>query len=516
MAPTAKPDDTERAIAACLTNADELLRTAKGAIERDGLPRIGFHLAALALEEVGKAHLLRMVRRGRLDGEEPPAVMVRALEDRGHVKRLFWAIWSGTFGHEVVSGQQIRELQGMAKEIHETRLKGLYVDFDAGELSLPSNAVSPEQSMNLFQMADSRLRYEQGFSATPRRLTADEMELQAWFLAAGEDPERMKLVFSSESMTKLAEVGQPGKWMRWLKETWEKHESDSRAFIEKQLRPEVTEAATDGKADKWKLRVRLFTSSHSIRQKPLNKWNDGVAWIKLHAAEKKNQLLVDFIAPKRVPLDGLYWSAWGIARRFATALNIGSMGFFWWYLPEHVDRYYESLTDLEANREIQMLRSPRLAVDWKGSVLDDGALTRTMFAMSALPGIENTKEHPPFDRYLEGTTWLSKNDVHMEFHAHAFGCFYEALQKGIELFEEPDTTRTPAERVGGMMKTLVPAFDEMDKYLYAGEAFVSRRALTLSLTLSEAAAMKIFCDAYFNRVFSHRMKQRDAKDGDEV
>src|ERR1035437_6375179 len=116
------------AVEACLSNADELLRVAKGAIERESLPRIGFHLSALALEELAKAHLIRLVMFAHRDGREVPSIIRGALEDRGHVKRLFWAIWTQTIGREVVNARQIEEIRGLAQHIHETRLRGLYVE----------------------------------------------------------------------------------------------------------------------------------------------------------------------------------------------------------------------------------------------------------------------------------------------------------------------------------------------------------------------------------------------------
>ncbi|HEY0872553.1 MAG TPA: hypothetical protein VGD94_03705 [Vicinamibacterales bacterium] len=170
------------------------------------------------------------------------------------------------------------------------------------------------------------------------------------------------------------------------------------------------------------------------------------------------------------------------------------------------------MTDLESKREILMLRKPRLVVDRKPEVLDDGALTRTMFAMAALPGIQAAHEHPPFDRYLEGVIWLSKSDVHMELHAHAFGCFYESLRRAIEVFEGPDAARTPADRVEATIKNIAPKFDESEKYLNAGEQFVSKRTLQADLTLDNAAVMKLFCDAYFNRLFKDRMRKECTDD----
>ena len=44
----------------CISNAEELLRGGRGLLDRDDLPRLAYHLAILALEEVGKARMIAM------------------------------------------------------------------------------------------------------------------------------------------------------------------------------------------------------------------------------------------------------------------------------------------------------------------------------------------------------------------------------------------------------------------------------------------------------------------------
>jgi len=53
----------------------------------------------------------------------------------------------------------------------------------------------------------------------------------------------------------------------------------------------------------------------------------------------------------------------GLARQFVVALNLGTMGFWWWRLPEQISRYYESLEDLEKHAKLSVERGPSLKVD---------------------------------------------------------------------------------------------------------------------------------------------------------
>jgi len=43
-----------------------------------------------------------------------------------------------------------------------------------------------------------------------------------------------------------------------------------------------------------------------------------------------------------VPVQVLWYFGWGVARQFVIALYMGTMGFWWWHMPRHVDRWFES------------------------------------------------------------------------------------------------------------------------------------------------------------------------------
>ena len=81
----------KRTIDACLSHASDLVRAAKGVLNEERLPNIAYHLAALALEEIGKADLIAM-QHGYYFGDRAISWPLRHAED--HVKKLFWH-----FGH---------------------------------------------------------------------------------------------------------------------------------------------------------------------------------------------------------------------------------------------------------------------------------------------------------------------------------------------------------------------------------------------------------------------------------
>jgi AbiV family abortive infection protein len=505
------------AVDACLANARELLRAARALLDRENLPRMAFHLAALALEETGKAHLYSLhTVAAEADGDEGADYIVRSIEDRGHVRRLFWAIWSQTLGQEVISRQQIEEIQGLARHIHDTRLRGLYVDVEAGQLLVPETAVSPADAGMLIGMATARLELETAQSVR-RELTAEERALRQWFLEASEDARLRNLVFSRTSMEKLATLGGPRAWMEWLKATVDEADSAAMEAAKREINRVAPSDSDERNKDKWRMRFRLRSASHSIRPKPLAVWNRGQLWIRLEKA-KKDELLVDMTFPASILADRLYLTGWGLARTFTVALNIASLGFFWWELPRHVSRYYEKLEDLEAGQEVKLDRSPALRVDWGTHVLDLGALVRTAELFPVLA--KSAPDHPlapALSRYIEGLTWLSKSDIHMEFHAHSFGVFYEAFRLAIAALETDAHAAplTPAV-VGDAIKALHPEFDEIDRYVGAGEAFVSRRVLPSSFTLEQAAVMKAVCDHFLIKKLLKRHALLAAGDSTET
>jgi AbiV family abortive infection protein len=101
--------DGRSAISGALDNARELLAAARALLDGSQPPRLAYHFAALALEEVGKASIVGMQYAGAARGRELPSLLSEeALQD--HVRKLFWAIWGPTIGRDVITGKQIEEI----------------------------------------------------------------------------------------------------------------------------------------------------------------------------------------------------------------------------------------------------------------------------------------------------------------------------------------------------------------------------------------------------------------------
>lgn len=329
--PAPMPPGLQRLRHACIEHAEDLLRAAERVLKDEKLSNIAYHLAALALEEIGKADLIGMSHVASTVGNERPWLSKHA-ED--HVRKLFWALWGPSFGRQPITKEQIESSQGLARSIHETRLQGLYVSTQAEGFALPKDAVPREKAEHLVSLAKTRLELEKT-RGQKEKFSEEERKDLTWFLSATKDPERRNLILGKKSMEMLAKLQQTDKWIRWLREEFEHADREAQAVVAQELqRREPSDKEAD--RDKWQIKIRLFSNSHSIRAKDLVWWNKGVKWIKLHPVDQhKNQLLVEFTLPMRIPVQGLWWAGWGAARRFVCSLNIGSMGYFWWYVPEH-------------------------------------------------------------------------------------------------------------------------------------------------------------------------------------
>src|SRR5208337_259694 len=393
---------------ACIEHARSLVDSAR-AVQAAGHPNVAFHLAVLALEELGRRELigLQSITNTRA---VPPAWVQKHTQD--HIKKLFWCFFGGRFFADRLTKDRLESLENYAERIHAKRLAGLYVDQEGDSLSIPAEAIDAEEADNLINLAAARL--EMAASEKLReQIPQEDIDLQTWFLTVTDDREKQRAILSSASLQKLAELKDAGAWVRWLKEEFDRTEAEARAAAQAELQRGKALPA-EGTRDKWKIRIRLYSQSHMVRPKALTAWNKRVDWIKLlPAPEKKDQLLVEFILADNIPVEALWYFGWGVARHFVAALNIGTMGYWWWRMPQHINRFYESLQDLDTKRTMGLDRVPSLKVDWGANrVLSEEDLNRVTACFVTMPRPDETERHRPYNFYIGGLTFLSLNDVH--------------------------------------------------------------------------------------------------------
>jgi AbiV family abortive infection protein len=495
--PAGQDKKTIEAMRACVDHARDLLDVAKSAQDA-GKPHIAYHLATLALEELGRRELIA-VESISSQRAVPPAWPTKHTQD--HVQKLFWAFFGANFLGRQLTKESLEEMQTLARVIHSKRLAGLYVESGEDGLSIPSAAISALESTGLIQLVGVRL--DMAAAQVPRTdIPDDERETQKWFLDAAEDPERRRYLFSGPSMAKLAELKDARAWVQWLKDQFTDAETRAHAAIQQEFQRSRNLPSRKTR-DKWRMRVRILSDSHSIRPKTLTLWNEKSDWIKLTAVSgKKNQLIVELVLGDNVPAEALWFFGWGVARLFVTALNIGTMGFWWWRMPEQISRYYESLEDLDSQIQVVVERKPSLKIDWDANrVLSEEDLGRIAMCLAALPGPGEREKHTAYNFYIGGITFLSLNDVYWQCELQAYGNFHESLKAMMKDAAEWDANTPFEPAFARFLGELFPAMpqDERDGFTAIARAFESKNFQGVVITLKEVSFIKLFCDAYFLR-----------------
>ena len=116
------------------------------------MPHLAYHLATIALEELGKAQLIGMHSFAKDDAD---SWYKKQTDD--HVKKLFWALWGQFLSSKRPDQKEIDQIRGTATIIHETRLRGLYVEPAAENFVAPKDAVTDEHLDPLMKLVEAKL-----------------------------------------------------------------------------------------------------------------------------------------------------------------------------------------------------------------------------------------------------------------------------------------------------------------------------------------------------------------------
>lgn len=491
----------------CTDHAQDLI-DASSAVYSGGKSNIAYHLAALALEEVGR-HELLILEHGANRQPVPPSWPVKHRQD--HVQKLFWAFFGAAFGRQVLTREQLEEMRDLARFIHETRMVGLYAEDQDGNVQVPRDAIPPAQAENLINIATARLGMARSIDPDAP-ISDDDRELQWWFLETSLDDRRRQFIFTGPSMTKLAELQDAKAWILWLKEQFDDADARGRAMIEAELVRSENLPATSRKK-KWLLRFKLVSASHQVAPRALRGWNEKVEIIKLSSGPTRSELYVDLFFDETMPVERLWYAGWALARRFTVALNIGTRGFWWWHLAEDLSRYYEFIEDLDRKERIEMNQQPRLALDWGQNVLNDADLGLTMRCVAALPGPADPERLVPFDYYVAGLNFWALNDVHWRCELEVYGNFHESLKAMAARAGAWDRQGPFDDVMIAILQRLIPELEveQRKRYIDLAAAFERKEPEGNNFTLTDVACIKVLCDRYFLDVvmpleFEERMK----------
>lgn len=515
MTPEEKHEHLKKVRETCLTSAEALLSTAEHELGK-GVDPVCYHLALLALEEIGMSILNTinyMSETAETDKEE--------FATDEHIRKLFWALWGGSLMRDTKwTKESIEQVRHLATTLHGRRLEVLYTD---PKNPLPfGNRVDDKEVKMVVGLARPRLELEKLGDLTP--FESGDVEEIKWFFSSVDDIERRKQIFSSASLAKLAELGSGKEWIKWLREVYRKNEEEMREYAQKEMRrakPEGEEAM----APKYRMRVRIQTPSHSIRNHAFAEWNKNINWIKINKSKDKDvvkltkgEMVVELTLVKGLHTSYVWEHGLFMTKLVVISFNVGTLGVFWWHVHKDIWTYYEDIVDLEADPSgsVKLTVAPpkRLHVGFDEAhwVLNQDAVANVYHVLTLFLR-EFDKLGEFFNEYAMGLTTFSKTDIHLRMEANAFEAFYKALKSAARFFGDWDgksdflvVIKTQLAKIKDM-KDLEKTF-ALAKALEEDE----RHQKHHPITLTEVIAMKLYCDVYVQLKAKGYFEKLKAKD----
>jgi AbiV family abortive infection protein len=481
---------------ACLKNANDLLRASKLALDNK-IDHVSFHLSKLALEEIGKLHIASLEAAANQIPKEKEPGMSFDIED--HQRKLFFAIWSPSFGRNKQTKEQLEQNQHLAKTIHERSLYYLYVEPTDVDTLDWEKKIEEGEAQRLYEFVAFRLKYEKEALGEMIAIPEEEKAELKWFFEINEDLQKRKEIWGHKAQDKLIEFGgDTKKWIKWLKEVYEKNEAEMRELLDKELKSKPV-SGEEKNNPKWRVKVKIITPSHSIRKKPLTDLNARSKNIKLHYIDN-NSLMLELLFPKALPAAGLWDFGWGTSRMFILSMNIATNGLFWWNVKIDTARYYEEIWDLENNAGVVVEMSPRLQIGWKDLrwVYKDLEISVTFLVFNFLQDMWKPGQDSYFEDYATGMSALGKNDVHLRIEISAFNYFFKALKRAMLENKDWDGSSDFAEAYQKRIPHFYPQkTKEMEKYFTMGFEVETNHSYSKPVTVQDVVAIKTYCDKYF-------------------
>jgi AbiV family abortive infection protein len=483
--------------ALCLEHALDLVSSAERVRGDDNaLLNIMYHLAILALEEIGKAGMLgaRASVGEKLHGDK----LVQRMDD--HVYKLMWAVWSPSMESGKLDPRDFEEARRFAERTHARRLAGLYVDHTAVNASAPRDAVLADHATSVLDLARTRLEFENARGTPELEPHSEDLE---WYLATVSDELGAKRLFSKPFLDKHEEfAGNARAWIQWARQQFSDIAAQEKEHLKRELARQPGHA--EHRKPKWLMKVILKTPSHVFRQKTLNHWNDRIEPVKLRIGGTKGRdLLLEMSINDSVTLEQLFDVGLAASKRYAIMLSIGCAGIFWYELSDLTETYYESIRDLDAPGLVpHILRPQGLAREWAtmrpdgvkrdGVPLETQHLDNATKCLAAFGPMPDHEAAPIFGPYLQGLTLLCKSDMNLSLEVQARALFLGALRHAMSHFQ--DWNGAEAEFVNALSHVVTPVVPEPEQ----------REILLASLTgdasnanvVFDAVAVKRILDLY--------------------
>ncbi len=426
----------------CCDHAKDLIKSAERALSGGRpIPNIAFHLVLLAIEEIGKAELL--TAREVSIGNRNVNWIDKRLDD--HAFKLLWGLWSPGFSASgEVDPEKFRQLGEFSKRAHQQRLGALYVGTDAEDISAPKDAVSLEDVTSLLAVASHNLRHV---------VTKDSPDVEApnelmqWFWDVIADADMQKRLFSAPFITKYTELhGNERAWIQWSKDEFEKLRQHEQSLLATELSRVVEEGVPH--KERWRMKMRIYCISHSIRANVLKVWNDGLPTAKLNFVNN-GEMRLELTLGDQFKISDVQPAGQAMSKLILAALNAGTAGYFWHERPQTTAEYFEKVEDLDTpNMKIQSSGGFDLQRHWLGpdkgrklTVLEEKHLDNAARCALMFMQMKEEEAEPIFLPYLTGLTMLGKSDAFFSLDQQTVQAFHVALEQALKHFGDWDGAR---------------------------------------------------------------------------
>ncbi|HEX9463337.1 MAG TPA: hypothetical protein VGB82_12130 [Alphaproteobacteria bacterium] len=197
-----------------------------------------------------------------------------------------------------------------------------------------------------------------------------------------------------------------------------------------------------------------------------------------------------------------------MARHFVTALNIGSMGFFWWELPRQTGRFYDSIHDLESPGTKVRIEQ-KIEVEWGRRTLTPDDLVRAANCMFVMSKMAPDVAQQIFGPYVIGLTFLSKTDIHFQFERDVAAAFVQSLLNAMRHFGAWDGQ--PDNRDQAVRNFFTPIFssaDDLEELFNLIKSFASDDPRSRPpIKIGDAAKCKALCDTFLIKMCASQVDQ---------
>jgi AbiV family abortive infection protein len=402
----------------CLDQAQGFIDAAKR-VGAKRFPHIVYHLSLLALEEVGKASMISA--KLATGGGNESRWVDKAFES--HRRKLQWAIWSPV---ERIDPRDFEAARDFAERAHAMRLASLYTDAHAELTDLPaSDMVSTDDAHGVLELARARLNLER-VHGTPDPDAHSTDDVLRWFLDTVADASARRQLFSKTFIARYHALANDARaWVTWAREEFVRRDQEAEALLQVELSKPA--APMEEAKPKWRLNAIVYTPSHSLRPKVLQRWNERIDVVQLLWSGKKDQFTLQLTLNDNAPLSSLSGRATHLSKLVVACINIGSIGYFWFERPGFEQRMFTEIRDLENGGHLEFEPKESFWGNNRAVALTDEHIEHASRCMMAFAPLTEAEAVPIFRPYYDGLALMAKSDTFYSFDMLARRAFVASL-----------------------------------------------------------------------------------------